>query len=275
VIHGADDVYFVTDDNRLTTLGRVADKDTRPQTVNIGRPIKRRLDQYEFGEGHGIEYKNRVYIPAKSDSDQTDNDILIVWNREEEAFEGIWTLNAGYLDTLNDRLMYSDSNSPDVYELFKGKNDTRGGTEFSVSAEYATHFMNLASNNGMEQAMNKLYFQGYISTDTEIKFVAYKEMSDTPFFEYTFDGSLADDDAKQNAFLGGEPKSLSPKGSIGEENESGLKPFLFHVWFPYQYGNTFSIGFESSEAAADYEVTRFGMGLKESTTIDAEKVVDA
>lgn len=273
VINGADDVYFVTPDNRITSVGRVAQKDIKPATVNIGRPIKRLLDSYEFGEGHGIEYKNTLYIPAKSNPDLENNNIVIVYDQKEEAFEGIWTMNASYFETRGGELVFSEADTPNVYKALEGRNDVRGADKFGVNAEYATHFMNLASNNGKEQAMNSLYFEGYIRPGSEITFEAFKDMSDTPFFTLDFDGQVGTNvSGGPNASLGGEPLGLSPKGTVSTIEGEPRDHFLFRVYFPYQYGNTFSVGFRSSGVDNDYEITRFGMGLKESVTFDADSV---
>jgi hypothetical protein len=273
VINGTDDVYFVTKDNRITSIGRVAQKDIKPSTLNIGNPIKRLLDKYEFGEGKGIEYKGTVYIPAKSDPSHNRNDIVIVFDLGDGIFEGIWTLNASYFETRGDDLVFSESSKPNVYKALIGAKDVAGSNEFPVNARYATHFLNLASNNGKVQALNSLYFEGYIRQGTTIDFEVFRDMSKTPFFEYAFDGTVGtSEDPGPTASLGGEPIGLSPKGTVSTIDGEERDHFLFRVFFPFQYGNSFSVGFRSDRKDDDYEITRFGMGLKESVTFDAGTV---
>lgn len=274
VINGTDDVYFVTPDNRITSIGRVAQKDIKPATLNIGNPIKRLLDTYDFGEGKGIEYKDKVYIPAKSDPDYNRNDIVIVYNLKSQIFEGIWTMNASFFETRDGDLVFSESSKPNVYKALVGRNDVIGDDKFGINARYATHFMNLASNNGKKQALSSLYFEGYIRQGSLINFEAYKDMANTPFFTYEFDGTIGtNEDTGPKAFLGGEPKGLSPKGTVSELDGEERDHFMFRIYFPYQYASTFSIGFRSGgDIDDDYEITRFGMGLKESVSFDANQV---
>lgn len=274
VIKGPNDVYFVTKDNKITSIGRVRAKDTRPQVTNIGHDIKRLLDEYEFGEGKGRVYKDRLYIPAKSDSSQNSNDIVIVYNIEEDAFEGIWDIPAYIIEEWDDRLVYSESTGANVYEMLKGKSDVIGSDRFEIVSKYQTHFMNLAETKNSMQAVSGLYFEGYIKGGSTITFKAWKNLNDSPFLEFDFSGTEEEflEGADMDASLGGEPLALSPKGALGEEDEDGRRHFYFRVYFPFQYGRSFSVGFESSDTDIDYEVTRFGMNVKETVSVDTNRV---
>lgn len=274
VIKGSNDVYFITADNKLTSLGRVRAKDTKPQSENIGIKIKRLLDNYVFTTGFGLEHKDRLYIPAKSSSSVTNNDILIIYNRNNDAFEGIWNIGAFGLQQFNGMLMYAESNGANVYQMLTGHADVNGTDRFPIVSEYATNYMNLTASKANLQAMNSLFFEGYIKGGSAITFKAWKDFALNPFLSFDFAGTESRflDGQVLNAYLGGESIALAPMGSISEADAEGRRHFSFRVYFPFQYGNYFSVGFESSGADLDYEVTRLGLGVKESVSVDTNRV---
>lgn len=274
VIKGSDDIYFVTADNKFTSIGRVQNKDVTPQTENIGHKIKRLLDGYVFGSGKGIEFKDKIYIPARSGSETTTNDILIVYNKVNKSFDGIWDIDAFGLEEFNGKLYYASANQPNVYEMLTGHSDVEGSDRYPIVAKYATHFMNFSTSKSTQQAVNSLYFEGYIKGNTEVTFKSWKDFSSEPFLEFTFSGteeSLLDGTILQ-AYLGGESLGLQPLGSVSEADEEGYRHFQFRVYFPFQYGNFISVGWESDGQDADYEITRYGIGLREAVSIDTREV---
>jgi len=275
VIKGSDDVYFVTEDNKFTSIGRVATKDITPQTKDIGFKIKRKLDDYVFGKGKGIEDDEKIFIPTRSSSNVTKNDILIVYNKTYDSFEGIWDISANHLERFNNKLYYGESTGANIHELLTSSfADVEGDDRFPINMEFATHFMNLASSKGNQQALNSLYFEGYIKGNSKITFKAWKDLNTQAFLEFDFEGTESGllDGQELSASLGLESLGLQPLGSISEADEEGRRHFYFRVYFPFQYGNSFSVGFESSGADFDYEVTRFGLGLKESISTNTTRI---
>jgi len=274
VIKGSDDIYFITDDKKFTSVGRVATKDILPQTDNIGFRIKRLLDTYTFGTGKGIEDNDRIYIPCKSASTETSNDIIIVYNKQNKAFDGVWEIHANYFARFNGLLYYGESNTPNVYEMNKDHSDVVGITRYPISSSYASHFMNLTGSHANSQALNSLYFEGYIKGGTTITFQAWKDFASTAFLQFNFAGTETGllDGEELGAFMGGEALGLSPIGAVGEAGTDGRRHFYFRVYFPAQYGNHFSIGFTSSGQDLDYEISRFGLGISESISIDTSRI---
>jgi len=273
-IKGSDDTYFITPDHKFTSIGRVENKDVTVQTANIGYKIKRLLDSYGFSFGRGIEYKDKIFIPAQSSSEASQNDILIVYNKTSDSFWGIWDLPANFLESFNEELYYADAILPNIYKMFTGHADVDGDDRFPISAEYATHFMNLTPSDGSLQGLNGLYVEGYISANDEITFKILKDFSTEPFLEFSFSGSeeqfLSGDPLV--AYIGGEPFALSPFGALGERLEDGRRHFFFRVYFPFQYAHHFSVGFTSSGTDFNYEVTRLGLLLKGTVTADTTKI---
>lgn len=274
VIKGSDDVYFMTEDNKFTSIGRVSTKDILPQTDNIGFKIKRLLDTYVFGTGRGIEANDTILFPAISSDENAENDITIVYNKTNKAFDGIWDFHANYFEKFGGETYFAESNTPNAYKINVGHADVVGDDRYPISSQYATHFMNLTGSHGNSQALNSLYFEGYIKGNSVITFKSWKDFSNDPFLEFNFSGTEEGllDGQEFQGFLGGTPIGLRPMGSVSSEDEEGRRHFFFIVYFPFQYGNHFSVGFESSGVDYDYEVSRFGLGLAESVSVDTNRV---
>ncbi len=275
VIKGSDDVYFFTDDKKFTSLGRVKTKDVLPQTDNIGFSIQRLLNTYVFGTGRGIEDVDRIYAPAKSSSTQTENDIVLVYNKINRSFEGIWNISANFFTRFDNNLYFGDSTSANVFKMNTGHSDVYGSDRFPISASYASQFLNLSASQGTLNSMNSLFIEGYIKSGSEINFKAWKDFSDDPFLSFTFSGDETDflDGSELTAYLAGTPISLRPIGTVDTDPDAdGRRHFFFRVYFPFQYGNHFSVGFDSDELEGDYEITRIGLGMSETVSVDTNKI---
>lgn len=274
-IKGSDDVYFITDDKKFTSLGRVATKDVLPQTDNIGHFIQRLLNNYVFGSGRGIEDVDRIYIPCKSSTAEDKNNIVLVYNKKNKSFEGIWDIHANFFERFNSKLYFGESTSANVYEMNVGHADVVGDDRYPISAEYASQFLNLSASHGYTQALNSLYFEGYVKGGSGITFKAWKDFSEDPFLEFTFTGDETSllDGSEIMASLGTQAIGLHPMGALDSEPDAeGRRHFYFRVYFPFQYGNHFSVGFSSSDTDSDYEMTRMGLGLAESVSVDTGRI---
>ena len=275
-IKGSDDIYFITEDKKFTSIGRVKAKDIKPQTENIGYNIKRFLDTADVSTlGRGIEHKDKIYIPLKSDSSQTFNNNLLVWNKITNSFEGIWDIPAFGLERWNEELYYAESNGINVYKMLTGYSDVVGDSRFPIVSECATHFFNLTSQKTGSQAINGLIIEGYIRGGTTITYNMWKDFASTPFLTFNFasteEGLL--DGEESSIFLGGEPLGINPMAAkFSDPDQDGRRHFWFQVYFPFQYGNFFSIGQQSSGADFDYETTRFGLLMKEDFSPDNTRI---
>lgn len=275
-IKGSDDIYFITDDKKFTSIGRVRAKDLKPQTENIGFPIKRYLDMADFSTlGRGIEYKDKIYIPFKSDSSQTYNNVTLVYNKITGSFEGIWDLAVFGFERFNDGLYYAESNGNNVYKMLTGFADVVDDTRYPIVSEAVTHFFNLTAGKTGRQAINGLMIEGYIRGGTTITYSLWKDFSSSPFLTFTFastEEALLDGEAS-SASLGGNPLAINPlSATFSEPDSDGRRHFRFNVYFPFQYGDFFSWGQSSSGADFDYETIRIGLSLKEDFSPDNIKV---
>lgn len=273
-IRGADDVYFFTPDKKFTSIGRVSTKDVKPQTDNIGVNIKRLLDTMDPTEARGIEYKDKIYTSLKSSPSNTDNDITLVYNRNNRAYEGLWNIGASDFAEWNDLLVFADASGPNVFKFSDDYSDVINGTRFPISTEYASHFFNLTPSKADMQSLSALFFEGYLIGESELTFRAWKEFEEDPFFSLLFSGAdeAFFDGSPVGGFLGNAPYGFMPIGDIDQPDDDGLRHFQFIVYFPFQYANYFSVGWDSSENDNYYEITRYALGITEDISRKAGRI---
>lgn len=276
VFVGTDDVYFITPDKQITSLGRVQLKDLVPSTLNIGYKIRRYLDNTVVDDvGRGAQIGGKLYFPLKSNVNATYNDVMLVYNKQYSMWEGIWDIGAFAIERFNDQYYFADSASPDVYEMFIGHADVVGTTRNAIYSEVATHFINLTPTKSALQGLHALFIEGYILGGTTITFNLWKDFADEPFLTFDFatteQGFL--DGAESRGFLGGNPLAIDPMGAtFGDPDADGKRHFSFRVYFPHQYGNFFSIGHRSNDADIDYEITRYSVGVKYDTAVNTGRI---
>jgi len=278
VIRGQDDVYFITADNEFTSIGRVETKDILPQTKNLGNSIKRLIESYDFtGGGRGKEYKGKVYIPGKSSSSATFNDVVLIYNKQNKAFEGVWDLAINEIADYGSDVIAGQSNSANVIKLFTGTADVVGtGTDdrLPIYSNCESNFMNLTASKSTLQALNAVYFEGYITPGSTVTFKIFKDFENTPFLNFDFSGNESGllDGSITGSFLGQEPLALNPIGAFSDLDADGRFHFKFRVYFPFQYANYFSVGWESTGADIDYEILRYSLGLKEDVSVNTNDI---
>lgn len=268
VIKGRDDHYFITVDKQFTSLGRVAGKDATPSTLNIGLVIKRLLDTYGFRDFSGIEYRNRILFSAKGSAGVEENDLTLVYNKTTESFEGVWNIGAHRFGVFDDDLYYASSINPNVYKMFENeKRDIEGLNEFPIASQWRSNFYNLLPIKGKYQSIESVALEGYIAANASFTFSLFKDWETESSFEFTF-GGLGDDEffvgTDLASFLGSNPLGLQPIGVLDQPEADGRRRFQFIVYFPYIYGQYFSVGFDSHGINQDWEVLRASMGLRES-----------
>ena len=277
-IKGADDIYFVTKDKRFTSIGRVKLKDVKPETENIGLPVQDFLKNCVFDEiGRGKEIEGKIYIPLKSNSEEANNDVLLIYNKHSKGyFEGIWELPVFGIEEMDGDYYYAESNGANVHKMFIDDHaDVVGENRYPIISEVATHFMNFTPSKSNLQSMSCLYVEGYIRGGTTVTFKGWKDFASDPFLEFNFstDETGLLDGEESNAYLGGKPLGINPLGAaFSDVLSDGRRHFSFRVYFPYQYGNYFSVGHSSNGADYDYEITRYGLGIKEDPAVKAARI---
>jgi len=273
VIVGSDDIYFITADNEFTSIGRAANKDLLPQTANIGYKIKRILDDLVFDEVAGEEYKNKVYITCKRDSESTENDTTLVWNKQHRAFEAVW--NIGFFNILESEgdLYGALSFSGDVVKLLTGTSDR--GLNISTSAR--TNFFNLISSKSNLQAVSGAFFEGITDDFAEVTIQFFKDNEPDAFIEFKFVPGEGDEEFTntiiEGSYLGQQPLGLEPMGSFTSVVTDGRRRFFFRIYFPFTYGRYYAFGWSNS-GQTDYEFLNIGMILKEEYNFNTKSIKD-
>lgn len=277
VIKGENDIYFVTPDKKISSLGRIANKDVTPQVENIGLAIKRLTDNFEFDQHAGAKYKQRIFHALKSGTDVSFNDSTLVFNELTRSYEGFWTLPAFGFGTYNNLLYYANSQNPNVYQMFTGTTDNDGTDDYAISSEWLSNWINLTPSKANLQGICAWFVEGFIWGGTqEINFELYKDYGNSSSFSFTFgtdNDSFLDDSIGLNGYLGGNPLGLTPIGSLSGIQYDGSRHFSLLIYFPYVYGNFFSIGISNDESTAKYDITRMGLGVTEETEYAAARIL--
>jgi hypothetical protein len=289
VVKGRDDIYFVTADNQITSLGRVKLTDTIPQTVNVGLIVKRLIDTFDFSSVVGHELAQRILFACKQKVGDAKNNQIIVYNKQTKSFEGIWYLNASQFDLYGGKLYAADSTSPNVYQLFTADhNDVRSASvKFGITSSWKSNWIHMVPRRSrfrvkpsqfQTMGINCMGFEGIIADGTVVTFSLMKDFTETPVMNFDF-GILPDDEvfmqgAELGAFLGQNPLGLAPLGTISDPAPDGTRHFKFVVYFPDIYSNYLSIGVDNSGKNQNWEINRFGIGTSEETIYDAATIKD-
>jgi hypothetical protein len=130
-------------------LGRVESKDATVQTLNIGLPIRRALQKFEYNDFNGIEFRNRILFSIKTTEQETNNDITLVYNKRTQSFEGAWNIGAHAFDIFREDLYYQESGGPNVWKMFEDrKTDITEEGELPIVTEWQSNFFNLLPVKG-------------------------------------------------------------------------------------------------------------------------------
>lgn len=274
-IPGKDDVYFFTQQNEFTSLGRVPGADSNEEVENIGLPIKRFLDTVDVSKSAGIEWKNRLLVTLKGSEDDTYNNKTLIWNTQRKAFEGLWDVGFFGFGESKGKVYGAESSSPNVYELFTGVDIVKGTDKFPIYCEWKSNWFNILNSKFDDQEVDSFAVEGYIKGNTELNFNLFKDYSNDPFLDFAFAGTEEGllDAQSATAYLGGGPLGLTPLGAIGDEvDDEGRRHFMFIVYFPQTQARALSIGFNSGQIGQSYEIIRFGLNISQSTEFNLSKI---
>lgn len=277
VTQGSDDVYFFTESKEFTSLGRVRARDIRPQTTNIGNKIKRWLDKSDVSStGRGIEVAGKIYVPLKSSSTVSANDVVLIYNRDTNRFEGIWDLPAFGFEEFNGKYYYGESNGANVYQLFHTRfADVEGDDAYGYTFDVATHFFNLTPSKAYQQSLHGVVVEGYIRGGTIVTYKVWKDFEKNASVTFTLaatEDAYLDGELSQ-FFLGDKPLGINGLTvDYSDIDADGRRHFSLRTYFPFIYANYFSIGIQSSGTDQDHETTRFALALAEEPGVKTSRI---
>lgn len=278
VVKGKDDIYFVTPDNQITSIGRIKFVDTEPRSFNLGIVIKRLLDKFDFNKTHGGEFKNRLFFACKSKPTNNYNDQLIVFNQETKTFEGIWQIGTSGLFEYQGEFYYGEAAGSNVWKMFTGYNDVRDDAhQFGITSQWRSNRFHISrkqrgvANSKFDNlGINVFGVEGFILDGTELTFSIFSDYNTDPSFTFNFGNTDSDKQFVSNLslddFLGANPLGLSPLGMVSDADGDGLRHFAFIIYMPFIYANYLSFQLFCSGKNQFYDVTRMAANVYKSGT---------
>ena len=271
------DIAYVTPDKKITTIGRVLDKDFKPQIEDIGINIRRALEGYEFNDVYGEEYNKRAFVCVKSDDTVTENDIMLVNNKQNRSWEGYWQIAASAIVSHNSKLYYGASYSPDVFEMLTGINKIRGEDTFPVEMTWRSGFINKKGSGFYLNEVSSIAVEGYITSGSTIEVNLYKDFATTPFQELRIVGTETQyqDGVPTFSLLGGDPKGLEPLGAssiIGDVEPDGRRHFIIFLDFQITPLEYIAVEVGSSGKNQNFEVDAIGINATDTAFENQERI---
>lgn len=261
------DIAYATPDNRITTVGRVADKDFRPLTDDLAYNIRRGIQQFSFDSSVGVEDNIRGYIGCKNSADTSFNNRLLVSNKDFNCWEGLWLVPASQIVQHNTQIYYGNAYSGDVFLMSGVLNKTVGDDTFPMSCEAQTGWINKSGKGFYINEISTVIVEGYISAGSKIDIKMYKDFASDPFSSLQIEGTETEyiDNAPTFSLLGGSAGGLEPLGAsavLGDEEDDGRRHFIVNLNFqgvPVEY---FSVGVGSSGKNNNWEVIALGINAE-------------
>jgi hypothetical protein len=293
---GGNDLFFINSNKQFSSVGRVENKDSRPQSMDQGFNIERLLNKMDFNNARGIRHGYRHYIAGKLDPGAGRNDILLPFNygvviEGRPISEGIWeTPIAEFVSHITqdneDLLLVSDSFTGNVWQINTGIGiEHPDGTIIPYSCEARTNWVMPTESMANDVSVCAFGVEGYISESSDsLTFQLYKDFNDScPIMEFGISGTESNYVTGDLAvsFLGSDELGVgsvgaggTPVGSLYPElDDEGRRHFKVLVFFPYEHGNTFSFGVRSS-SLDNYSIIRFTTNPnKDNLLVDKIKIV--
>lgn len=171
VFAGGNGIFFITPDNQILFLERVAQIDY-PQLTPISSVIKNTIDNANFDESSGIVFRDKAFFSFKSSNEVSRNDTVLVYNIREKTWDSPvvgWNVQdwAVYNDGLGEKLYFSSATS---YNINRVVNSSLDGI-FDIKANWRSKKYNFGSNSEMKD-LRGVYIEGYISENTTLKISA-------------------------------------------------------------------------------------------------------
>ena len=260
---GGNEVFFVTPDNQIMAIQRVENVDF-PQIVPISDSIKNTVADMKFDNASGIVFRDKAYFSAKSTTDNSKNDTVLVWNIREKMWDSPivgWNVEnfTVYDDGTSEELYISDSISPNIYKVI----DTISDDVFEVKANWRSKQFDFGRPEILKE-INNVYIEGYITPNTTL---TISLLLDEDGFTQSFSTDLAgtDSDYLFNAddynLFGFSPFGSKRFGSGGsEELNRKFRVYLGKNFRADPFYNA-QIEFASEGLNENWEIISFGFDI--------------
>lgn len=269
---GGNGIFFITPDNQIMNLTRVEQVDY-PQIIPISDKIKPTTDAANFSLSTGIYWKNKAYISAKASSDSTVNDVIFVYNFAINAWESPitgWNVRdwAIYNNGTAEALYFGHSNNPNTYKTNNVALDDIHGIAANWRSKQFDFGGLFPGAEMLQKEIDSVFVEGYISDNTSLTIsLLLDEDGFTQTYSTTFVGtenSYIFNATEYNVF-GFQPFGVERFGT--NDNFSNKKKFRIYLNKDFRHVPFYNaqIEFASDQEAAEWEVTRFGFLVRETS----------
>ena len=263
------DIIFVSKEPVLTTLGRVVDVDTIPQSMDISFPIVDDFNVYDFTGGSAKYHKNFIYVSVPQEG------VIRIYNQTlantTKAINQYWEAPITYpiaMFSVIDGDLYGHSfSNTETYKLFTGGSFNKA--PYTAKAKFS--YTNYGSRTS-EKAFNEFYTEGYISGNTVplTLGVTYEIDGCSSLKEFDINGNNSQYVCghKSDSPLGKTPLGVNPLG--GDKDSIPTLPPKFRVvhTFPSTYFYEHNVSYTTSGIDRDWEILAFGVKLIEGKDLN-------
>lgn len=265
VFVGGNAVFFVSKDNQIFSLERVATIDY-PQMVPISRDIQPTVDSVDFSSLSGIVFGKFAYFACKSSTDAAVNDTVLVYNIEKGTWDTpVVNFNAAdwavYKQDATEELYFSDATSPNFWKV----TSTPVDYQYNTLASWRTKRYDFGSPQSVKE-LDGVFIEGYIADNTTLTINLYlDENGVTQSLSTEFVGT-------ETAYLF-EDQDLNPFGlsAFGSkrfgsnDDTSGKKKFRVYLNKNIRRTPFFNaqLEFVSNGSNQQWEVLRYGFQVRQ------------
>jgi len=193
IFAGGNGIFFITPNNEIMNLSRVEDIDY-PQVVPISDMISNTVDDMVFASSTGVYWKNRAYFSAKQDTDSSNNDVILVWDHQNQMwFSPMIGLNANSFSIAKfselEELYFAHAMQPNVYKV----NNVEMDDIYGITANWRSKEETFGSPH-LLKSIDNFYVEGYINNSTELSIsLLFDEDGFTSSYSTTFTGNEGSD----------------------------------------------------------------------------------
>lgn len=269
------DVYFATEQNAITSIGRLPQIDTNPRAFDISFDVKKGISLMDFTNFRGASYGERALGACKETEDSSSNDVVIAYNYKRGAWEGVWDIAVADWFEHEGNLYHVSSDSKEAYKMFEGVDKEKSGVHYPVNAFWKSGYINMTESGLHQQSLKRIAVTGWIAANTTLTFdLAYDFGSSAETYSWEFSGVDSDyifGDPVYNV-LGTYPLGVVPLGMIGEEILDNKRKFLVYFNVPEKQHNWFQLGFGSNGVGQDWEIIDIAVDVTETEDINTNLV---
>lgn len=275
------DTYFATNQNAITSIGRLPNIDSNPRSFDISYDVKGGISLMDFSESRGISYQDKAIIACKETDSSSANDIMIVRNFKVNdgigAWEGIWDLEASDFFEYNGKPYYGSSADKECYEMFYGLDKERDDLHYPVNAYWKSGYMNFTEDGQSMQEVDQIAVRGWIKRNTKLTFdIAYDFGSSAETFSWDFEGIEEDYTFGEPVYnvLGTFPLGVMSIGSSVESIDEEKVRFIVYFNVPRRQHMYLQVGFGSNDTQQDWEITALAVRAEAVESINTSLVKD-